>query len=60
MDGEEMIPANITPEEKRRAWENLKAFMEVARRTGLSKYTSNNSGVVAPTAAPIFSEAQYE
>lgn len=52
-----MIPANLTPEEKRIAWENLKAFMDLTRRLK----TSNNSGAADKSAAaPIFSEARYE
>jgi len=31
-----MIPKDLTPEDLKIAWENLKAFMDVARRTGLS------------------------
>ena len=51
-----MIPANLTIEEKRIAWQNLKAYMDLDRRVK----TSNSGAVVSTDAAPIFSEAEYE
>jgi hypothetical protein len=57
MDGEKVIPKNITPEERRIAWENLKAFIECDRRY-YPDMKPSNSGAVVKSTAPTFSRGR--